>query len=146
MLIRHLLKKGYFPLVHQLCQKQAIWNGPAIVGCLFTAARREDLQVIKLVADHFGDMNWFNGPKYLGCTVHGLLVNQGLQKEATLLKTYLVDFRTPAPNRYDVEEALKSVKSLEEFKNLIEDHPQWLNNPVAASLPSQALFVFFYTR
>ena len=144
MLIRHLLKRGYFPLVHQLCQKQAIWNGPAIVGCLFTAARREDLQVIKLVADHFGDMNWFNGPKYLGCTVHGLLVNQGLQKEATLLKTYLVDFRTPAPNRYDVEEALKSVKSLEEFKNLIEDHPQWLNNPVAAD--RSLLMVMVTTR
>ena len=77
-LIKYLFTVKGHVLIYNLCKKPAIWNGPALVGCLFTAARRKDLALMEEVEKTFrGDMNWFYGPKYQNLTAHNLLLKQG---------------------------------------------------------------------
>ena len=132
LLIKYLFKMHGFIFVNNICKWQSIWNGPAIVGCLFTAARLEDTSFMKDVATYFGgEGNWFYGPKFGGQTAHALLVNQGLKLEANLLKTYLVEFpvnlRPPSALAMEV---LRSAKTLGDFRKLIDDNPEWLDKPL----------------
>ena len=128
-LIKYLFTVKGHVLIYNLCKKPAIWNGPALVGCLFTAARRKDLALMEEVEENFrGDMNWFHGPKYLNFTAHNLLLKQGLQKEARMLQMQLVDFPTPGSIKDDVERTLRSAVSLENFKGVIDENPEWLTS------------------
>ena len=128
-LIKYLFTVKGHVLIYNLCKKPAIWNGPALVGCLFTAARRKDLALMEEVEKTFrGDMNWFYGPKYQNLTAHNLLLKQGLHKEARMLQMQLVDFPTPGGMKDDVEQTLRSTKSLDHFKEVINANPEWLNS------------------
>ena len=130
-LIKYLLKINQHVFIYNLCKKNKIWEGPAIVGCLFTAARRKDLKFMEEIAAHYSvsDVNWFYGPKFHDNTAHGLLIKEGFLKEGKLLQTYLVDFPTQSRSRFDVEYSISSAKSLEDFKALVEDNPELLIKP-----------------
>ena len=130
LLIKYLLGHGAHSLVDKLCHKPDIWNGPALVGVLFTAARRHDVTLIEEIARKFqGEMSWFYGPKHLGLTAHGLLVKNGLHKEARNLQTEMVDFAPTQSVLRDTDVELSAAKSVHDFKNLIEDNPQLLKEP-----------------
>ena len=83
-LIKYLLGNSQHVFVNLLCKKKVICQGPAIVGCLITAAWRNDLALLDEVAAHYylpGEKNWFYGPKHLKLMAHGLLLKHGLEKE-----------------------------------------------------------------
>ena len=125
-LIKYLLGNSQHVFVNLLCKKEVIWQGPAIVGCLFTAAWRNDLALLDEVAAHYclpGEKNWFYGPKYLNLTAHGLLLKYGLEKEGKHLQTCLVEYPNSKASSYtitDVNYSLDSPKSLEDFKQIRE--------------------------
>ena len=132
--------KVNYSFIYNLSQNPNIWNGPALVGCLFTAARKKDVATIELIAQYF-DSTWFTGPKYKDLTAYGLLAKNGLEREANLLMTFLgPQFTTQSVK--DIQKELDGAESFESFKQLIEGNPQWLNKNFDAH---QSLVMIFVT-
>ena len=123
-----LLRERAYRFLHELCQKETFWNSPAIVGCLFSAARREDLDLMKLISNEFsGQKNWFYAQNSKGMTAHNMLVTNRLEKEASLLKLYMVTYAQSTDIKdEDVTKEMDSAVSLDNFKALIDINPNWL--------------------
>ena len=140
LVIKYHLENSNYRFIHNLSQKQDIWTGPALVGCLFTAARRKDIPTMELISKFSGSA-WFTGPKYSGLTAHGLLVKHGLDKEAQYLATTLGPHFTELSST-EIEAKLNEAHSLEEFKELIDSNIHWLNK---GFLGHKSLMMIFIT-
>ena len=79
---------------------------------------------MKLISKYFGS-SWFSQAKYNEQTAYGILLKNGLEQKATLLQTYLGSHFTSQSYKA-IQKELNITESLEAFKILIGENPQWL--------------------
>ena len=124
LVIKYHLKNKNYEFLSKITEKKSIVEGPALVGCLFIAAQREDIPTLKQISQYFGS-NWFTHAKYIDHTAYSLLVKNGLEQQAVLLQTYLGSHFTNKSHQ-TIRKMLREAETFEGFRQLIDENPQWL--------------------